>query len=254
MNIMKCNYCGKELNPTEQFCTRCGAPAPTCPKPVPPIYPMPVQRYQPPRPDRRIPTPVLYIAALAILILVFVLGILLGRESSSSPAAASDTAVSASSDAASTPSDTVSADNGTAPEQRQDRNDGSEPVREEQPEIAAPTPVPDEEPAESQPARQENPESQALSDIPDAHRELFQTAIDDFVSTPLNSFTLSIQQTHKPGAALWLKSGGYAYSSDTSVVTVSSGGKVTAVGPGSAYVIIISSLPGMYDICLYNVV
>ncbi|MCD7883375.1 MAG: protein kinase [Lachnospiraceae bacterium] len=76
--------------------------------------------------------------------------------------------------------------------------------------------------------------------------------IDNFVSDSLNTFVLSVGGEHSPGAALWAISGGSCYSSNEAVVTVGSGGKVTAVGEGNAYVVIIGST-GMADIYKYVV-
>ncbi len=63
--------------------------------------------------------------------------------------------------------------------------------------------------------------------------------IRDFVPDPLNTVYLSVGQRHKPNAAIW--SSITVYSSDESVVTVTDTGTVTAVGPGEAYVVIISN-------------
>ena len=75
----------------------------------------------------------------------------------------------------------------------------------------------------------------------DKDKELdYDAIIDSFVPDSLNTFQLSVGDTHKPNAAVWLQgSRGAVYSSDESVVTVTELGKVTAVGQGSAYVIIV---------------
>lgn len=77
--------------------------------------------------------------------------------------------------------------------------------------------------------------------------------ISDFVSDKLNTYNLDIGDTHKPTAALWAEAGGYVYSSDPNVITISSGGKVTAVGNGTAYVIISSKSLNMYEVYKYIV-
>ncbi len=82
----------------------------------------------------------------------------------------------------------------------------------------------------------------------------YEVAIDDFVSTSLNTFTIKVGSDHKPIAAVWVKGGtGHTYTSDSSVVTVSDGGKVTAIAEGSAYVVIAADRT-MYEVYLYNVV
>lgn len=82
----------------------------------------------------------------------------------------------------------------------------------------------------------------------------YAAAIDDFVSDSLNTFTIKVGEAHKPTAAVWVQGGnGHTYTSDSSVVTVSNGGKVTAVSEGSAYVVIAASST-MYRVYLYNVV
>lgn len=82
--------------------------------------------------------------------------------------------------------------------------------------------------------------------------EDYQDMIDEFVPDRLNTFELEIGEMDKPTAAVWLMSGnGTAYSSDESVVTVSDGGKVTAVGEGSAYVVI--TISSMYEVYRYDV-
>ena len=80
----------------------------------------------------------------------------------------------------------------------------------------------------------------------------YDEMIDSFVSTKLNTFSLQVGGEHKPGAALWLQSGaGSVYSSDESVVTVSDLGKVTAVGEGTAYVVIKSMT--LFEVYRYDV-
>lgn len=69
----------------------------------------------------------------------------------------------------------------------------------------------------------------------------YDAIIDSFVSDSHNTVTLEIGEEHKPTEAMMLQSGGVTYSSDEKVVTVTSLGKVTAVGEGTAYVILASS-------------
>jgi len=82
----------------------------------------------------------------------------------------------------------------------------------------------------------------------------YDAIIDSFVPDSLNTFQLSVGDIHKPNAAVWLQgSRGAVYSSDESVVTVTELGKVTAVGQGSAYVIIVGG--GRMNACYrYDVV
>lgn len=69
----------------------------------------------------------------------------------------------------------------------------------------------------------------------------YKDMIEEFVSDDLNTFELTIGEEAAPQSRVWLNSGkGTTYSSDTSVVTVTDGGKVTAVGEGTAYVVITS--------------
>ena len=94
----------------------------------------------------------------------------------------------------------------------------------------------------------------------------YASIIEDFVPDSFNMETLEVGQVHKPNAAIWCE-GNFlnmvkTSSTDESVVTVTSGGKVTAVGTGEAYVIIsieppiIGDLFGsmMYEIIHYEVV
>ena len=86
-------------------------------------------------------------------------------------------------------------------------------------------------------------------------RELdYDAIIDSFVESKLNTFELYIGETHSPNAAVWLKSGsGSVYSSDESVITITELGKVTAVGEGSAYVVIGATQNSMYEVYRYDV-
>jgi len=77
--------------------------------------------------------------------------------------------------------------------------------------------------------------------------------ISEYYEDSWNHITLSIGNTHKPQAAIWLNGGGgNTASSNTSVVTVSSKGIVKAVGRGTAYVVIMSST-GMSETYKYTV-
>ena len=80
----------------------------------------------------------------------------------------------------------------------------------------------------------------------------FETAIAEFSSNSLNTFTLEVGKTHTPTAAVWAQQGGAScYSNDESVVTVSKDGTVTAVGEGTAYVAIDTGT--MYELYCYKV-
>lgn len=84
----------------------------------------------------------------------------------------------------------------------------------------------------------------------------YQTMIDSFVSSPLNTFELTIGDAHAPNAAVWLKNqaaNGTVYSSDESVVTVTQLGKVSAVGEGSAFVVITAQNGAMFEVYRYDV-
>ncbi len=80
----------------------------------------------------------------------------------------------------------------------------------------------------------------------------FETAIAEFKSTSLNTIALEVSKTHTPTAALWAQQGvATCYSSDETVVTVSTDGTVTAVGEGTAYVAIDTG--AMYELYCYSV-
>ncbi len=80
----------------------------------------------------------------------------------------------------------------------------------------------------------------------------YEELIDSFVSDKLNTFSLEIGESHKPGAAIWLQNGsGKVYSSDESVATITKYGKVTAVGEGTAYIVIKSG--SLSDVYRYDV-
>lgn len=76
----------------------------------------------------------------------------------------------------------------------------------------------------------------------------FGPAIEEFEPTPLNTISLEVGQTDKPGASLWMDNGmATAYSSDEAVATVAQDGTVTAVGEGTAYVVFcVNTLEKMY--------
>lgn len=81
--------------------------------------------------------------------------------------------------------------------------------------------------------------------------------IDNFVEDSFNHTTLAVGEADKPQAAIWLQNnaiGCTTYTSDPSVVTVTDLGKVEAVGPGTAYVIITANYGTMHDIHRYDVV
>ena len=83
----------------------------------------------------------------------------------------------------------------------------------------------------------------------------FQPYIDTFVSDNFHDIELKVGETHKANGAIWIgpNSDGGAYSSNEAVVTVNGGGQVTAVGEGTAYVVIVAGT-GMSATTRYTVV
>lgn len=80
----------------------------------------------------------------------------------------------------------------------------------------------------------------------------YEEMIDSFVPNWNNCWDLEVGDAHKASGHIWLSDGrGSVYSSDESVVTVSSLGKVTAVGEGEAYVIITSG--SLFEVTRYTV-
>ena len=79
--------------------------------------------------------------------------------------------------------------------------------------------------------------------------------IELFNSTSLNTVTLKKGETDTPTASVWAKAGGPCYTTDASVVTVDKNGNVTAVGVGTAYVVIRSSIStsNMFEMYKYIV-
>lgn len=71
----------------------------------------------------------------------------------------------------------------------------------------------------------------------------YNALIESFVSNGLNTVELEVGQEYKPNeATVWLSGGkGDVYTSDETVATVTKLGKVTAVGEGTAYIIISTS-------------
>ena len=85
----------------------------------------------------------------------------------------------------------------------------------------------------------------------------FDAVVPNHSFNSLNSRTLEIGKTDSPTASVWAMNGtGVCYSSDESVVTVAANGTVTAVGEGTAYVAIVSTIGGgsMYEVYKYTVV
>ncbi len=81
----------------------------------------------------------------------------------------------------------------------------------------------------------------------------YEAIIDSFVPDTLNTETLTVGKTHSPNGSIWLQGGkGFVYTSDESVVTVTELGKVTAVGEGTAYVVVAAS-SSMYRCYRYDV-
>ncbi len=92
--------------------------------------------------------------------------------------------------------------------------------------------------------------------------EKYADIIEDFVPDWNNVEELCVGDVHKADGAIWTEVNFMdmvkTASTDESVVTVSKGGKVTAVGEGSAYVIIAVEFPilgvMMHEITRYDVV
>ena len=69
-----------------------------------------------------------------------------------------------------------------------------------------------------------------------------QMEIDNFVEGPGNNFILNVGEKEKPISAVWTTGGnGAVYSNNTNVATVAPNGTITAVGSGTAYVVIMGS-------------
>ncbi len=82
----------------------------------------------------------------------------------------------------------------------------------------------------------------------------YQTMIDSFVSGPLNTFELVVGDEAAPQASIWLKDGeGTVYTDNENVVTVTELGKVTAMGEGSAHVVITGPDDSMFEVYRYDV-
>lgn len=91
-------------------------------------------------------------------------------------------------------------------------------------------------------------------DVNEAKELDYNAIIESFVQSSLNTFELYIGDSHAPNATIWLKSGnGSVYTSDEGVVTVTDLGKVTAVGEGTAYVVIGAPNNSMYEVYRYDV-
>ena len=91
-----------------------------------------------------------------------------------------------------------------------------------------------------------------LSNLPQIDGVDFKAEIENFAESDLNTYTLKIGDKHQPTAAVWAN-GDNCFTSDDSVVTIAGNGTVTAVGRGTAYVIIKSSIGNMFEICKYIV-
>jgi hypothetical protein len=91
--------------------------------------------------------------------------------------------------------------------------------------------------------------------------EKYKDLIEDFVPDHFNYQELAVGEVDKPTAAVWAEGNVFGLvkvvSTDENVVTVSKGGKVTAVAEGSAYVIFAIEIPFlgtvMSEIYHYNV-
>lgn len=82
-----------------------------------------------------------------------------------------------------------------------------------------------------------------LSNLPNIEGVNFAAEIKGYTQDSFNFFYLDEGDTHSPQGALFVdKSNGIAYSSDPTVVRVDNHGVVTAVGTGTAYVLICYGL------------
>ena len=81
----------------------------------------------------------------------------------------------------------------------------------------------------------------------------YDRMIESFVPDSFNTKSLAVGEVDGPQARIWLESGmGTVYTSNDKVVTISDLGKVTAVGTGSAYVV-ITGMGGMFEVYRYDV-
>ena len=92
-----------------------------------------------------------------------------------------------------------------------------------------------------------------LSNIPVIDGIDFAAEIAQFSESPLNTRELKVGNTTTANAAVWAQNGGQCFTSDASVVTVSANGTVTAVGRGTAYVIVTAGFGNMFEITKYIV-
>lgn len=82
----------------------------------------------------------------------------------------------------------------------------------------------------------------------------YDKMIESYVPDHFNTKTLSVGEIDGPQARIWLQSKlGSVYTSDESVVTISDLGKVTAVGPGTAYVVITAPTGLLFEVYHYTV-
>lgn len=88
-----------------------------------------------------------------------------------------------------------------------------------------------------------------LSNLPVIEDVDFLYEIENFNSTPFNTFNLKVGAMHTPTAAVWAQSGN-CYTSDESVATVAKNGNVKGISRGTAYVVIVGST-GMYEVYKY---
>lgn len=77
-----------------------------------------------------------------------------------------------------------------------------------------------------------------LSNLPEIEGVDFAAEIEDYARDSFNFQYLSEGETHEAQGAVFAANGGAAYTSDPSVVKVNRRGVVTAVGTGTAYVIV----------------
>ena len=83
---------------------------------------------------------------------------------------------------------------------------------------------------------------------------LIQEEIDNFVSSFENTIQLTVGETHKPQAAIWLngQDNDDCYSTNEDVATISEGGFVKAISEGEAFIVIRSNT--MFKVYKYIIV
>ena len=80
----------------------------------------------------------------------------------------------------------------------------------------------------------------------------FEGAIKFFEENSENTVELKVGETHTHIASAWAKTG-ECYTSNEAVATVDENGVVTAVGEGTAYILIKSKIGVLFKVCKYTV-